>query len=252
VTTVDTSKEVVRSHLVVTRAAAWMADWSTFVDEPDYQDPEVAVADGYSDIPLPPGALSVAALAIDALSLDDVRAGRVQRVWEGAQPVVVGTPLRARITTGYGTVTTRFETLDGTTVATERISVLDAPLDDGAPDGPTAFGTGPIDLTRVRALSWSLGEIDPDRQWAWGREPEVVRALGQRLVAPALVAGRAVVSGKDAPRRIAALTVRTTAAAADMGSSLTAEVVSRNGSAAEVAVSADGRLLAAVSVQLRD
>lgn len=250
--TIDTSKEVVRSDLLVTRTAAWMADWSTFVDEPDYQDPEVAVADGYSNIPLPPGALSVAALAIDALPLDDVRAGRVQRVWEGAQPVVVDTPLRSRITTGYGTVTTRFETLDGRTVATERISVVDAPLNDGAPDGPTAFGTGPIDLTRVRALSWSLGEIDPDRKWSWGQEPEVVRALGQRLIAPALVAGRTVVSGRDAPRRIIALTVRTTAAAAAMGSPLTAEVVGRDGSAVEVAVSADDRLLAAVSVRLRD
>lgn len=246
------SQEVVRSHLIVTRAGAWMADWAMYVDEPDYQDPEVAVADGYSDIPLPPGALSAAALVADVLPAEDVQAGRAQRTWEGFIPVVVGTPLRARITADDGVVTTRFQTLDGTDVAVERITVFDTPLAGRRTDDDTnAFRTGPIDLTRVRALSWSLSELDPERQWSWGHEPGVVRSVAQRLVAPALVAGRAVAPGKEAARRITTLSVRTTAMSTELGDSLTAAVVGASDSGADVDVSANGQLLASVTVQLR-
>lgn len=251
-TAIDSSKELVHSHLTVTRAAAWMADWSTYVDEPDYQDPEVAVAHGYQAIPLPPGSLSGAALAAEALPLDALRAGRVCRRWEGGAPVVVGTPLRARIRAGFGTLTTRFEARDGTKVATEWISVVESPLVDEELAGEAAtFETGPVDLTRVRAMSWSLGEIDPDRQWSWGEEPEAVQVVGLRLVAPALVAARAVVSGKDAARAIAGFTVVTTAAPADLGATLKAEVVGRDGDDANVAIRSDGRLLASVVVNVR-
>lgn len=254
-TTVDTSNEndVVHSGLLVTRAAAWMADWGTYVDEPDYQDPEVAVADGYADIPLPPGALSGIALASDRLPPEAVRAGCVQRAWTAVEPVVVGTPLRVRIAAGYGTVATRFETMAGTTVAVEHLSVVDAPVAlEGNGVRPVAtFVTGPLDLTRVRALSWSLGEIDPERRWRWGDEPEIVRELAQRLVAPALVASRAVVSGKDAARRVAGLTVRCAATPPAPGAALTAHVTERDATTATVAVSADSDLVAVVAVQLR-
>lgn len=254
-TTVDTSNEneVVHSGLLVTRAAAWMADWGTYVDEPDYQDPEVAVADGYADIPLPPGALSGIALASDRLPPEAVRAGCVQRAWTAVEPVVVGTPLRVRIGAGYGTVATRFETMEGTTVAIEHLSVVDAPVavEEGGGEPVATFVTGPLDLTRVRALSWSLGELDPHRRWRWGEEPQILRELAQRLVAPALVAARAVVSGKDAARRIGGLTLRCAATPPAPGAALSAHVTERDATTANVVVSAASVLVAVVSLQFR-
>jgi hypothetical protein len=42
---------------VLDRARVWRVDWAVGLDLPEYQDPEVARALGYPDIPVPPGSL---------------------------------------------------------------------------------------------------------------------------------------------------------------------------------------------------
>ncbi len=46
-----------RFDKVVERDAVWPVDWAVGLDEPEYQDPDVASSAGSPGIPVPPGAL---------------------------------------------------------------------------------------------------------------------------------------------------------------------------------------------------
>ena len=217
-----------------------MADWSCFVDEPDYHDPEVAVADGYRNIPLPPGALSLMAVAADAL--DALPTDRpLRRSWRATRPIVVGEHLFLTVARDDGFVTGEFSTASGEAVAWETFSVADGP--PPADRGKPLFATGTIDVTRRRALAWSVSQLRPEGSWRWGAEPAAVADLCWRLVAPGLVAARAVVTGADAARRITEIEVSANGFLAP-GSALVAESVGRDGVRTELSIVAAGRLFA--------
>lgn len=247
----EVSAETSLGPVVVSRAAAWMADWSMYIDEPSYQDPEVAIADGYGEIPLPPGALSVIGMAAGLLPIA-AHAGGLRREWEVGGPIVVGATLMVHVSATADELCARFESADGVVVATERLIVSSfSPQNSEEVKEPERFCTGPIDRTRLRALCWSLGEFDAGRDWTWGSEPELVRSLAERVVAPGLVAGRAVVSGRHAARRIIGITVRSTAADLTVGEAVCAEVVHSGETKSEVVVSSAGRRLADVTIRHR-
>ncbi|MEW6475698.1 MAG: hypothetical protein AB1679_25875 [Actinomycetota bacterium] len=180
-----------------------MADWACYIDEPHYQDPEVAVADGYSDIPLPPGALTL--LAVDTAALERLDPGRpLRRSWRAVRPVVIGEELHLTVSVGDGSVTGRFRTAGGDEIVEEQFGYAD---ELAATRGTPVFRTGVIDLTRRRALAWSASQFRPGGAWSWGNAPMVADDLCWRLIAPGLLVARAALSGPGAARRISGIHV---------------------------------------------
>jgi hypothetical protein len=221
-----------------------MADWSCFVDEPDYHDPEVAVADGYRDIPLPPGALSLIAVATEVL--DALPADRpLRRSWRSTRPVVVGERLYLTVAQKDGSVSGEFSTGAGEPVAWETLSVAEgpAPVDRGTP----VFATGVIDATRRRALAWSVSQLRPEGSWRWGAEPAAVADLCWRLIAPGLVAARAAVTGADAAHRIREIEVSANGSL-DAGSALVAESLFRAPGRTDLSIVVGDHLFARATV----
>ncbi|MDP1818610.1 MAG: hypothetical protein Q8K58_01785 [Acidimicrobiales bacterium] len=189
--------------LLVSRSAAWMADWASYTDGIDHQDPEVARADGYRDAVLPAPTLSVLGVSSQAAAF--VAERRLARTWESTRVVVVGDQLHARVVHTDYYIETTFVDDSGTPVAYERFAapLVELPLLDGNP----AFRTGPIDASRQAALAQSLAElVQGPIDWRWGDAPAPVAAAASRYVLPSLVGVRAGVRGPFADDRVRRIT----------------------------------------------
>lgn len=224
-----------------------MADWACFVDEPDYHDPEVALADGYADIPLPPGALSMIALAPEVLSVTP-QGPLLRRSWRAARPVVVGERLALSVAVTDAAVIGEFHGDGGEPVAWEVISGADGRL--GEERGTSVFSTGCIDSSRRRALAWSVSQLRPEGSWPWKDAPEGLVDLCWRLVGPSVVAARAAVPGSDAPRRVKAIDVTANGSLAGCDATLVAELVASGAGRADFSILAADQLVARVAVEM--
>jgi hypothetical protein len=85
---------------VLDRDRVWRVDWAVGLDLPEYQDPEVARAAGYPDIPVPPGSLVFFSFLDDRwLELAGIRFDRslaVRRTVANHRPLFVGDTVRGR------------------------------------------------------------------------------------------------------------------------------------------------------------
>ena len=240
-------RSITGSGVNVTRAGAWMADWACSMDIPEHHDPEVALRCGSPDIPLPPGTLSMLALAPEAV--EALSGGRpLQRTWRGPRPVTVGEHLDVSVETGDGRSTAVFTGATGEPVATETFQVVTSP--PPPPRGPMAFQTGPIDVTRLRALAWSLSQLRPSGPWPWADPPPEALDLAARVILPSLVAARAAGPTWDIARRITAIDVWAGGSSLCPGSTLLAEMVSCNPDRSEFSILADDRFVALATIHL--
>lgn len=224
-----------------------MADWACFVDEPDYHDPEVAVADGYADIPLPPGALSMIALAPELLSVMP-RGPLLRRSWRAARPIVVGEHLALSVSVTDEAVIGEFHGDGGEPVAWEMISGADGRL--GEERGTSVFRTGCIDSSRRRALAWSVSQLRPEGSWPWKDAPDGLVDLCWSLVGPSVVAARAAVPGPDAPRRVRSIDVTANGSIAGSDAMLVAELVGSGSGRADFSILAADQPVARVTVDM--
>lgn len=179
------------------------ADWASFTDEPAFQDPEVAAAAGYTDAPLPPGALSALGLLTES---ERARlANCSHRSWRGERVLVAGAALTAEIryaVVGPGLLI-RFIGSHQEEVASESFSENRDPFSIGLPEGASiVFETGPVDSTRLRAACYeltSLSDIDSAR---WEEQSTEMMALASRFLLPSLIAIRSCSTGPDVARQI--------------------------------------------------
>ena len=202
--------EPLTGAVLVPAEFALYADWSSFTDDPIFQDPEVAAAFGYEDVLVPPGALSV----LGALS-DTERVERIApctlRSWSATGVISAGTRLTVELewpASGPGVVT-RFLDEGGRVVAREEFAMAGPGIDSGRPDQrcAAAFETGLVDDTRLRALALALNLLAEERV-AWRHLPDDLLRLVGRFVLPALISSRAtLVHGAEAARRIARIDV---------------------------------------------
>jgi hypothetical protein len=85
---------------VLDRGRVWRVDWAVGLDVPEYQDPEVARAAGYPDIPVPPGSLVFFSFIDDRwLDLAGIRFDRslaVRRTISNHRTLFVGDTVRGR------------------------------------------------------------------------------------------------------------------------------------------------------------
>ncbi|MEU1957301.1 hypothetical protein [Nocardia rhamnosiphila] len=185
----------------VTSQVTWTLDWSSFVDEIDYHDPEVAIADGFADVVLPSAGLSILAVAPDVAEL--VLSTRYERVWTSTRPVVAGEPLETRITIEGTTAEAQFCDRLGVPVVTERFTHASAENCAVDPDR-SVFRTQPFDLTRQRAMAWGLALLGGHA--AWAEQSDHVTAAALTYVLPSLIGARSIITGPGAARQIRSVT----------------------------------------------
>jgi hypothetical protein len=202
-----------RSVVALSRTFALFTDWASYLDQPNYQDPEVAYANGYDDVPIPPGALSV----IGTLTESECSAWlsrSTTRTWRGQRLLVAGTRLVAEIRPDPdgACLTTQFLDERGNEVASERFST-EIPTASCGPEltadlrVPFIFETGPIDSTRVVALSFALASLYSAEPSGWAMQPPSMVNLARKFVLPSLVASRAHTTGPDAARNLISIDV---------------------------------------------
>lgn len=232
--------------VVLTRSAAWMSDWSSYTDEIDHQDPEVAMGGGYRDMVLPIGSLSAVGVLpelVDHLSDPDL-----ERRWHAGRPLVAGEHLVLSTSTGDGVTSTSFAAVDGEEVGREVYSARPSAPTMALPNRAPAFRTGPIDRTRLRALAWGLGSIDPGGPgWRWGEEPAALLHVLARFVLPGLVAVRGALWGHAATESVRAVTCRPMGIVIE-GERLSTWIVDRPGGF-DATVAAGDRPIAAVAIE---
>jgi hypothetical protein len=182
---------VVTGSLLVSETAAFMIDWSSFLDDISFQDPEVATARGHLSVPFP-GALPSAVPFAAAAAL--VQGPAVRRVWSSVGSLEAGGGLRTTVTASPNAVRTRFEA--GGFEADELLEV--APLGELASADPRldarpAFRTSaPVSRTRTRAFAWGLNDLFPAAHEArferWGHEAPHVALLTTTVLLPTVLA----------------------------------------------------------------
>lgn len=232
--------------VVLTRSAAWMADWSSYTDEIDHQDPEVAIGGGYRDMVLPLGSLSAVGVLpelVDRLSDPDL-----ERRWQAGRPLVAGEQLVMSTSTGDGVTSTSFAAGDGEEVGREVYTAMSSAHALSLPNRTPAFRTGPIDRTRLRALAWGLGTIDPSGPgWRWGEEPAALLHVLARFVLPGLVAVRGALWGHAATESVREVTCRPIGSVIE-GERLSTWIVDRP-DGFDATVAAQDRPIAAVAIE---
>jgi hypothetical protein len=209
--------------LIVNAQATLMADWSCFIDDVLHQDPEMAIQQGYPGTVMPEGALSVVAVEPDLVDLELLRAGRLRRCWKGHARALEGSRLSVEVEKRSGVVTTTFADEAGVVVALERLEEAEPPTAVAEPDR-ISFRAGPIDLSRIRALLWSIDLLRGNPQRSWGNEPRPIvdRAVG--LLLPSLVAARAATGPARWSSRVTELICQPTGEPIDVGATLEASV----------------------------
>lgn len=202
-TTIEWTEPVRSVAFSVPASLGLYADWASFTDEPTFQDPEVAAAAGYTDVPLPPGALSSLGLLTES-----ERAGLAncsERSWRCEHVVVSGAALIAEIchaVVGPGLLI-KFIGSHGQEVASELFSEGPHPLPNGLPEGASiVFETGQVDSTRLRAACYGLTNVLDTDSASWEGQSTEMMALATRFLLPGLIAIRSCFAGPDVARQI--------------------------------------------------
>jgi hypothetical protein len=232
----------------INRQATLMADWSCFVDDVLHQDPEVAEQQGYGGSIMPEGALSIAAVEPELIDLDLLREGRLRRLWTGYAPAAGGDQLGVSVEKEANAVTATFTSSDGRLIALERLERAD-PI-RGKAAGEPSFRTGPIDLSRVRALLWSVGCVRGEPAWNWGQEPPLVVERALRMLLPSIIAGRAATGPARWVHRVVELSCQPTGAGFYIGDSIDA-VVHGPAPLKNICLAVENRPIAYASVTLK-
>lgn len=230
-----------------TRATAWMTDWAGYVDEPHHHDPEVAAADGYERIAVPPTVLTVLA---HNPALADRMDGPARRSWRAAGVVVIDSEFTIERTDGTSDVCARLSSADGRVSVDEEICFSPAAAPEGEVGQSFVFRTGPIDETRRRALCWGVASMGVPA-WTWGGEPAGFRRAVEQLVLPGLVGVRAACWGRTSTRDVEAVEIASSGIGVPQGSRLTATAGDVAGQMHTFFVNGDDGLLARVVVTTR-
>lgn len=232
--------------LVVSETAAFMSDWSAFLDDATYQDPEVADARGHGSVPLPVGLPSAIALPEAAFL---VRGSGVRRRWRASGVIRAGDELRMSVSASPGVLRARFDGAGFSAEETLEAVASDQLPESEAADWPPMFRTSSaVDPTRLRALAWGLNDMLPAQDEAryarWGAEAEHVRALASAVLIPTVLA--VYVSGHASTAHAGAVQVETVAHVPSTPPSSRFVVHRRDSD--RLTVSADGRTVAAVVI----